>query len=81
MDFSWPDEYLDYKNKVIAFAQKHLNVGTKERDNNQEFPLDLWRKCADFGIPLVCAGGKATAELHERHAGAGYLRCLWRSFG
>jgi alkylation response protein AidB-like acyl-CoA dehydrogenase len=35
---------------VRAFGRV-LNDGVKERDANGEFPRELWRKCADFGIP------------------------------
>ncbi|MGK0388998.1 MAG: alkylation response protein AidB-like acyl-CoA dehydrogenase [Maribacter sp.] len=50
MDFSWPEEYVDYKKKVIQFAKDELNGSTEERDEAQEFPHDLWKKCAGFGI-------------------------------
>ena len=50
MDFSWPEKYLDYRKQVVAFAQRELNEGVIERDETQEFPHDLWKKCADFGI-------------------------------
>jgi L-prolyl-PCP dehydrogenase len=35
---------------VRAFGRL-LNDGVKERDADGEFPRDLWRKCAEFGIP------------------------------
>ncbi len=50
MDFSWPEEYLDYKKQVTQFANTALNEGAVERDASQEFPNDLWKKCAAFGI-------------------------------
>ena len=61
MDFSWPAEYLSFKDKTIQFAQRELNEGTAERDENQSFPQSGWMKCADFGIqglalPKACGG-------------------------
>lgn len=50
MDFSWPAEYNEYKQKVISFAQKELNDNVLDRDKKQEFPTDLWQRCAEFGI-------------------------------
>ncbi len=50
MDFSWPEEYLDFKNKVIQFAQRELNEGIAQRDEAQEFSHINWKKCAKFGV-------------------------------
>lgn len=50
-NFSLPQEYLDYQQKVIAFARRELNAGDMvERDATSHFARDLWQKCADFGI-------------------------------
>lgn len=50
MDFSWNEEQLAYKKAVIEFAQKELNAGMIERDQQGMFSRELWRKCAQFGI-------------------------------
>jgi alkylation response protein AidB-like acyl-CoA dehydrogenase len=50
MDFSWTDEQMAYKKAVINFAQKELNAGMIERDQQSTFPNELWKKCAGFGI-------------------------------
>ena len=49
MDFSWPQEYLDYKEKVVQFAQQ-LNDNNLENDSEGVFSRDKWEKCAHFGI-------------------------------
>lgn len=59
MDFSWPQEYLDFRKEVIAFGKENLNDDIKSRDQRSEFPRDLWQKCADFGIQ-----GLATSEAY-----------------
>lgn len=66
MDFSWPQEYLDYKAQVAAFAARELNGQSTENDAAQRFPRDLWQRCADFGIqslPLPAALGGPLPEV------------------
>ena len=65
MDFSWPNEYLDYKNQVIQFAKSELNDRTFERDEAQEFSKTLWKKCADFGIQGLALPKKYGGQLEE----------------
>ena len=50
MEFAWTEEQVELKNAVIEFARKHLNGSLIDRDSRGTFPLDLWKKCADFGI-------------------------------
>lgn len=62
MDLSWKKKQTDYKKKVIAFAEKHLNDSIKERDSALEFSREDWNKCAEFGIQALASprkyGGK-----------------------
>lgn len=62
MNFSWTLDQEDFKNKVVEFAQKNLNHNLVDRDSNCIFPLEDWKKCADFGIQALAApasyGGK-----------------------
>lgn len=55
MDFSWPQEYIDYKNKVIEFAKNELVDDVVKRDHEGTFPQELWMKCAQFGIQGLAA--------------------------
>jgi alkylation response protein AidB-like acyl-CoA dehydrogenase len=50
MDFSWSEDQLLLRNSVIEFARKQLKDDLIERDLESKFPLELWKKCADFGI-------------------------------
>lgn len=50
MNFSWPEEYLEFKDSVVQFAKAEMNNTSVERDEAQEFSLELWKKCAAFGI-------------------------------
>lgn len=50
MDFSWSKEQLAVKASVIEFAKSELDSDVLARDESGTFPMDLWKKCADFGI-------------------------------
>jgi alkylation response protein AidB-like acyl-CoA dehydrogenase len=66
MDFSWSDEQLRFRRAVVEFARKELSSGLAERDRNEEFPRENWRKCARFGIqglPFPEAYGGAEADV------------------
>ncbi len=55
MDFSWSDEQLAFKERVIEFAQQRLNNDDLvERDQQGKFPWESWRNCAEFGIQGMC---------------------------
>jgi len=62
MNFSFTDEQENLKNEVIEFAQGHLNEDMIKRDREGMFSVDLWKKCAEFGIQSLAApaalGGK-----------------------
>lgn len=64
MDFSWPQEYLDYKDRVAAFA-KELNDDIITRDHQGIFSRPLWQKCADFGIQGLAAPKAYGGQLDE----------------
>ncbi len=65
MDFSWPQEYISYKEKVIHFAQSELNEKSIQLDENQTFDHTLWKKCADFGIQGLAAPKKYGGGLEK----------------
>jgi len=50
LDFAWTEEQRTFRNEVIRFAQQELNDSMIERDLNEEFSWDAWKKCAAFGI-------------------------------
>lgn len=62
MDLTWTKEQLDYKQKVIDFAEKNLNNSLSERDRDCVFSREDWQKCAEFGIQGLASplkyGGK-----------------------
>ena len=50
MDFSFTDEQRILRENVVRFARDVLNPGAAERDRDQTFSRDLWKRCAEIGI-------------------------------
>ena len=50
MDFSWPQEYIDYKKQVIDFASSQLESDMISRDYEGQFSRELWNRCGEFGL-------------------------------
>jgi len=50
MNFNWNEEQLDFKQKVVEFAQDNLNDNIRSDDRNSVFPREKWDRCAEFGI-------------------------------
>jgi alkylation response protein AidB-like acyl-CoA dehydrogenase len=72
MDFALTEEQKILRDNIIRFAREVLNPGVAERDREQAFSRELWRKCGEIGIqglpvpeqyggsgsdPLTCAIG------------------------
>lgn len=56
MDFSLTETQMQLRDEVVAFGET-LNDGLEHRDHNGEFPHDLWRRCAEFGLLSMPAEG------------------------
>jgi len=50
LDFAWSEEQRQFRQEVIRFAKEELTDNVIDRDLNEEFSWDLWKKCAKFGI-------------------------------
>ena len=50
MDFTWPKEYIAYKDSVQEFAESQLSSDVIARDHAGEFSRELWDKCGEFGL-------------------------------
>ena len=50
MDFSLTDEQKVLRDTIVKFAQRELSEGVVERDRDQAFSRELWRRCAGIGI-------------------------------
>jgi len=51
MDFSLSEEQKILRTNIVRFAREVLNPGAAERDRDQIFSRELWKKCAEIGIP------------------------------
>ncbi|MBL0330606.1 MAG: acyl-CoA/acyl-ACP dehydrogenase [Bacteroidetes bacterium] len=55
MELSLTSEQKLIQENIIGFAKKELNKDVIERDQQQQFPIDLWKKCAEqklTGLPV-----------------------------
>lgn len=55
MELSLTSEQKLIQENIIGFAKKELNKNVLERDQNQQFSVDLWKKCAEqklTGLPV-----------------------------
>jgi alkylation response protein AidB-like acyl-CoA dehydrogenase len=50
MEFGLSEEQTLLRESVIKFAQGELNERLQERDREQAFARELWRKCAGIGL-------------------------------
>jgi len=50
VDFSWSDEQSAFRKEVVRFAQEELADDVIQRDREEAFFWEGWRKCGRFGI-------------------------------
>ena len=50
MDFAFSEEQKLLRDNTIRFAKGELNRHVADRDRDQAFSRDLWKKCAEIGI-------------------------------
>ena len=50
MDFNWTKEQSEIREQAIKFAQDANRSDIIELDRNSEFPMDQWKKYADYGV-------------------------------
>lgn len=67
MDFALTETQKFYQEKARAFAEEYLKPGVIERDVNEEFPMDLFKKAGEEGLIGVQFperfGGKGVSPL------------------
>lgn len=50
MNFELNEDHIMMRKMVRDFAEEEVKAGSEERDEKEEFPLDLWHKCAELGL-------------------------------
>jgi alkylation response protein AidB-like acyl-CoA dehydrogenase len=50
MNFEQNEDHAMMRKMVRDFAEAEAGPGAEERDENEEFPLELWKKCAELGL-------------------------------
>ncbi|MEM9921366.1 MAG: acyl-CoA dehydrogenase family protein [Bacteroidota bacterium] len=57
MDFSWPEEYIKNRDRIIKFVEDELQEDFVKHDKEGYFARELWERCADFGIHAMAVPG------------------------
>lgn len=50
MDFSWTEEQIQFREKIVKFAQQELQSNLIDLDWREEFNRESWEKCGKFGL-------------------------------
>ena len=50
MDFDFTEEQTEFRRRVVEFAMNELDDTVVDYDRECRFPLDNWKRCAEFGI-------------------------------
>ncbi len=51
MDFALTEDQKTLRTTIIRFARDVLTPGAAERDREQRFDRELWRRCGEVGLP------------------------------
>lgn len=50
MNFDYTEDHIMIRKMVRDFAETEVAPGSEERDEKEEFPMDLWKKCGELGL-------------------------------
>ncbi|HPD90346.1 MAG TPA: acyl-CoA dehydrogenase [Bacillota bacterium] len=50
MNFDLTEDHIMMRKMVRDFAEAEVQPGAEERDENEEFPMELWKKCGQLGL-------------------------------
>ena len=61
MDFGYSEEQKALRDSIVRFARAELNRDTVERDREETFSREIWRRCGDIrlhglSVPLEYGG-------------------------
>jgi alkylation response protein AidB-like acyl-CoA dehydrogenase len=79
VNFELTSEQQKLQKAAIEFARRELNSNMIERDAQQVFSRDGWKRCASFGVqgmPVPKEYGGRDGDAIQIHGGAGFLTGL-----
>lgn len=50
MNFELSEDHVMMRKMVRDFAEKECGPGAEERDENEEFSIEIWNKCCELGL-------------------------------
>ena len=53
MNFQLTEDHIMMRKMVRDFAEGEVAPGTEERDEKEEFPMELWKRCGELGLAGV----------------------------
>lgn len=53
MNFDLTEDHIMMRKMVRDFAEKECAAGAEERDETEEFSVDIWKKCGELGLAGV----------------------------
>ena len=53
MNFQLTEDHIMMRKMVRDFAEGEVAAGTEERDEKEEFPMELWKRCSELGLAGV----------------------------
>jgi alkylation response protein AidB-like acyl-CoA dehydrogenase len=62
MDFALTEDQKALRQEIVSFARSELNEGARQRDQEQQFPRELWLRCGERrlqGLPVPVEYGGA----------------------
>ncbi len=54
MEFDWTDDQLEFRDAAVEFGRGALNDGLLEDDRDERFPVEKWKRLADWGFFGQC---------------------------
>ncbi len=54
MNFTLPPELVDFRESVRQFAAQHVKPSAEERDIEERWDPEIWRKMGEFGLLGLC---------------------------
>ncbi len=54
MNFSLPDDTMEFRDRILDFARREIRPSAEERDLSEKWDPALWKKMGDIGLLGLC---------------------------